>query len=203
MIELKHIDEKVEKVLETQSISRAQQLMQSRSGIWIVSMISFVESALPIPILTDPFMAAGILLNRQQTKKIVVLTTIASVLGGVFAYASAVLFLDVMLSLMTPSMVDQFQRIVSDQESSTAILTLVGAITPVPYTFVAWAIPVIQGSLLTFILVSIFGRGIRYAIVGYCTYQFGPAALQYARRYLGLTSLVVLVLALAYLWYKM
>lgn len=203
MIELKHIDETVEKVLETQSIGRAQRLMQSRSGVWIVSMISFVESALPIPILTDPFLAAAILLNRQNTVKIVVFSTAASVLGGLFAYASAVLFLDVLLGWMTPAMAEQFQTIVSNQESNTAILTLVGAVTPVPYTFVAWAIPVIKGSLLTFLLVSIVGRGFRYVVVGYCTYQFGPAALQYARKYLGLTSLLILLLAVAFLWYKM
>lgn len=203
MINLKNIDTKVEQVLEAQTVSRAQQIMQSRSGLWIVTMISFVESALPIPILTDPFMAGAILLNRHKAVQIVLLTTVASVLGGLFAFASAALFLEVLLSWMTVGMTDQFNQIVSNENSSTAIITLIGAVTPVPYTLVAWAIAVIEGSLLVFIFVSILGRGFRYAVVGYCTYYFGPAAMKYAQKYLGLTSLIVLLLGIAYVWYKM
>lgn len=203
MIELKQIDEKVEKVLEAQSVGRAQRIMQSRSGLWIISMISFVESALPIPILTDPFLAAGILLNRKKTFQIVCITIAASVLGGLFAYASAVLFLDVILRSMTEAMVTDFQSLVENANTNTFILTLVGSVTPIPYTFVVWAVAVLEGSLAVFLLVSIVGRGFRYGIVGYCTYKFGPAALQYARKYLGLSSLVVLILAIAFVIYKM
>lgn len=203
MIELKQIDEKVEKVLEAQTVGRAQRIMRSRSGLWIISMISFVESALPLPILTDPFMVTGILLNRKKTVQIIFWTTIASVVGGVFAFASAVLFLDVVLRFMSEAMVADFHQLTQSSNANTSLLTLVGAVTPIPYTFMAWVVAVLEGSLLAFIVVSFFGRGFRYVVVGYCTYRFGPAALKYARRYLGFTSLIVLVLAIAYVMYKM
>ena len=177
--------------------------MKSRSGLWIIGMISFVESALPIPILTDPFLAAGILLNRQRATLIVILTTLASVLGGVFAFVSAAYFFEILSQYMSAQMTEEFNRIVTNDSASTGVLTLVGAVTPIPYTLVAWAAAVIEGSLLVFILVSVFGRGLRYAIVGYCTYWFGPSALKYAQRYLGFTSLVILVLAAAFVYLKM
>tara|TARA_B100000508_G_scaffold97182_1_gene76129 strand:- start:5819 stop:6430 length:612 start_codon:yes stop_codon:yes gene_type:complete len=203
MINLEQIDEKVEKVLETQSVTKAQRIMQSRSGVLIISMISFVESALPIPLLTDPFLAAGIILNRQKTTVIVIAATAASVIGGLFAFASAALFFDVLVNWMTPGMVDQFNNIVENNDGNTLVLTIVGSVTPVPYTLVAWAVAVIKGSLGVFLVASIFGRGARYVIVGYCTYKFGPAALTYARKYLAITSLFILLLAFAYIWYKM
>lgn len=203
MIELKQIDEKVEKVLEAQTLGRAQRIMRSRSGMWIIAMVSFVESALPLPILTDPFLAAGILMNRQKAAQIVLVTTIASVLGGLFAFASAVLFLDVMLRFVSEGIAQEFHRLVSNTNANIFVLTLIGAVTPIPYTLVAWVVAVLEGSLLTFTFVSIFGRGFRYAVVGYCTYHFGPAALRYARKYLGFTSLVILVLAILYVLYKM
>ena len=203
MIELKQIDEKVEKVLEAPSVSWAQKVMQSRSGLWIIGMISFVESALPLPILTDPFLAAGILLNRQRTIFIVLLTTMASVLGGLFAYISAAYFFEILSGYMSAQMTQEFDRIVSDDSTSTGVLTLVGAVTPIPYTLVAWAVAVIEGSVLVFILISVLGRGFRYSVVGYCTYWFGPSALRYAQRYLGFTSLIILVLAGLYVYLKM
>tara|TARA_B100000508_G_scaffold106241_1_gene84366 strand:- start:4521 stop:5132 length:612 start_codon:yes stop_codon:yes gene_type:complete len=203
MIDLKHIDAKVEQVLETQSVGWAQRVMQSRSGLFIIAMISFVESALPIPILTDPFIAAGILLNRKRTISIIILATLASVLGGLFAFASAAFFFDLIVSYMTADMVAQFNDIIENNDGNTLVLTIVGSVTPIPYTIVAWAVAVIKGNLLVFLVASIFGRGFRYAIVGYCTYKFGPAALTYARKYLAVTSLTILVLAIAYIWYKM
>lgn len=203
MINLEQIDAKVEKVLETQSVGRAQRIMQSRSGIWIISMISFVESALPIPLLTDPFLAAGILLNRTKTINIIVVATIASVLGGLFAYASAALFFDILVSFLSSDMANQLHSIIANNDGNTLVLTIVGAVTPIPYTLVAWAVAVIKGNLLVFILASVLGRGARYVIVGYCTYHFGPAALTYARKYLAITSLIILVGAILYVWHKM
>lgn len=203
MINLEQIDQKVEKVLETQSVSRAQKMMQSRSGLFIVSMISFVESALPLPILTDPFMAAGILLNRSKAVSIVFFVTLASVLGGLFAFASATLFFDIIVGYLTADMATQLNDIVANNDGNTLVLTIVGAVTPIPYTLVAWAIALIKGNLLVFLVASFVGRGLRYAVVGYCTYKFGPAALTYARRYLALTSLLILVLTILYVWYKM
>lgn len=203
MIELEKIDSQVEKVLAAPSVGKAQKILQSRGGIWMIAVIAFIESALPLPILTDPFLVAGILLNRTKAFEITLITTVSSVIGGVAAYFSAVLFLETILNWMSPGVVAQFQNMVSNTEANTFVLTIVGAVTPVPYTLVAWAVAALQGGILVFIVASVVGRAIRYSIVGYCVYRFGPAAMQYARRYVGLTSLVILVLAVAYVWYKM
>jgi membrane protein YqaA with SNARE-associated domain len=169
----------------------------------VLAAISFFESALPVPILTDPFLVAAILLNRAQAIRLVIVTTASSVLGGVMAYVTATYFLESLLRWMTPGIVEHFERLIAGSEESTFILTLLGAITPVPYTLVAWAVAVIEGGVLVFVLASILGRGVRYGIIGYCVYRFGPLATQYAKRYIGVTSVVV-VLALALLvWIKM
>jgi len=203
MIELKEIDSRVEKVLTISTVGRAQKILQSRGGIWMIAAIAFIESALPLPILTDPFLVASILLNRKKSLEIIIITIVSSVMGGVVAFFSALFFLEVVLSFMTPGMVQQFQSIVSNTETNIFVLTIIGAVTPVPYTLVAWAVAVLQGGLITFIVASVLGRTVRYAIVGYCVYRFGPTAMQYARRYVGLTSLVILILAIAFVWYKM
>lgn len=199
----KQLDIEVNKVLETDSVSKAQKILKSRSGLWMISIISFFESALPLPILTDPFLVAAILANRQNAVRIVALTTLASVLGGVFAYYSAVLFFEVILKFMTAGMVEQFQSLVASNQSNTFVITILGAITPVPYTMVAWVVAVLNGSIWVFAAASALGRGLRYVIVGYSVYRFGPLAISYAKKYIGVISVVVLIIALIYLWLKM
>ena len=203
MIELKEIDSKMEQVLANPTVGRAQKILQSKLGLWLIALISFIESALPLPIITDPFLIAGVLLNRQKAVLVVLITVVASVLGGLFAYVSAILFLEVLMQFMTPAMVGEFNSLVSNANTNTFVITILGAITPIPYTLVAWVIAALQGSVVTFLIASVIGRSLRYSIVGYSVYRFGPAASQYARRYIGFTSIVIFILVGILVWYKM
>jgi membrane protein YqaA with SNARE-associated domain len=203
MIKLKDIDSKVEKVLVGPSVGRAQKILQSKLGLWLIAIISFLESALPVPLITDPFLIAGVLLNRKKTVLIVFITITASVIGGMFAYVLALLFLEVLMQFMTTNMVSEFDSLVNGAHTNTFVITILGAITPIPYTLVAWLIAALQGSVVMFLLASIVGRTLRYAVVGYSVYRFGPAASQYARRYIGLISIAIFIFVGLYIWHKM
>lgn len=203
MLDTTKITEHVEQALQSPTANRMQRLLQSRVGLWVIAAISFFESALPVPIITDPFMVAGILANRSRTALIVGITVVFSLLGGLAAFAVAAYFFDIISRYMTVAMQTEFQSLVSFGASDTLITTVTGAITPVPYTITAWVIAVAGGSVWLFIAGSIVGRTIRYAIVGYCAYLFGPTALQYARRSLALTSLAVLLLVGLYILLKL
>lgn len=197
------LEERVEVVLSSRPVSRAQQLMQSRTGATLLAAISFFESALPVPILTDPFLVAAVLMDRVRAVQLVLITTVASVLGGIMAYFTAAYFLETLLRWMTPGMVTQFESLISNSGESIFAITILGAITPVPYTLVAWVVAVLEGGLIMFVIASVLGRGVRYAIIGYCVHRFGPLAMRYARRYIGITSLFVVLAIVALWWLKM
>jgi len=203
MVEPTTLDTHVEKVLNTRTVSRAQVLMGSRSGLWLVGIVSFIESLLPVPIITDPFMVACILANRSRAALVVFITLITSVLGGVCAFIMARYFFGLLEAIMTSNMLEQFQNLIAMDSSNTLLLTLVGAITPIPYTITAWVVAVGEGSLILFIVASVVGRGFRYGVVGLCTYWFGPRALTYARRSLGVTTVAVMVFVGLYVWVKL
>lgn len=203
MIDTSKIDSHVEKVIATQTVTKAHSLMSSKAGLWFIGLVSFLESSLPIPIITDPFMIAGILANRARTGWVVGVTLIGSVLGGVAAFIMARYFFALLESIMTNNMLAQFQSLISLDSSNTLLITLVGSITPIPYTITAWVVAVGEGSLVLFILASIIGRGIRYGVVGVCTYWFGPRAVRYAQRSLGITSIVLLLVAGTVLYFKL
>ena len=197
------LDEQVEKILTTNTVSKAQAVMSSRSGLWLIAGISFLESATPIPVLTDPFMAAAIVLNRTKVTAIIVVTTLASIAGGIAAYFTALLFLDVALALLSPDAAFAVASMTAADQQNIFLLSLIGAFTPVPYTLTAWAVGALQGNLAAFVAASVIGRGARYLIVGLLTYYFGPAAVKIARRYIGITSVVLIVLVGVLFWYKM
>lgn len=199
----KKLDQKVDEILATNTISKAQKVMSSRKGLWLIAVISFIESATPIPVVTDPFMMATIILNRGKYLWIIMITTAASVLGGIAAYFTAYFFVDTVSNLFSPNISFELARFTASADESTFILALVGAFTPVPYTFTAWGIGLLQGDLIPFIAASVLGRGGRYLIGGWLTYRFGHLAVERARRSIGITSIIIIILAVLFFWYKM
>lgn len=194
----KDIEHKIEEVLEANTVTKATEVIKTRFGLTTLGIISFLESALPIPLVTDPFMIAAILLDRTRTARIVLITTLTSVLGGVVAYFMAVFFFDLLFSYLPPIAIEEFYALMGSNGSNTLIITLLGAVTPIPYTTTAWVVGVLKGSLFVFIVASILGRGFRYVIVGYSTYYFGALALKYAKKYIGIVSVFLVLVAVAY-----
>lgn len=202
-MDTKHLDEQVEKILTTTTVSKAQEVMSSRGGLWLIAGISFIESATPVPVLTDPFMMAAIILNRAKYLQIIFITTMASVAGGLAAYFTAIFFLDIALTWLSPEAAFTLASMTATGQDNIFALSLVGAFTPIPYTLTAWAVGAMKGGLPAFITASIVGRSARYFIVGWLTYRFGPAAVSVARKYIGITSIILLILVAAFFWLKM
>lgn len=173
---------------------KMEELANSRLGLCVLALISFVESALPVPLLTDPFLATAVLFNRANVVRIVLITTASSVLGGLAAYSMAYFAFEQLASHLSPTLLHEFNDLIENNDSNALALTLVGAITPIPYTVVAWVVGALSANPLVFIIGSVVGRGARYAIVGFCAYTFGPAALKYARKYILLSSGVAIIL---------
>ena len=198
-------DSEVKQVKNYQNhlLNKVEKLTQSKWGLLILSLISLVESALPVPLLTDPFLAASVLFNRSKVFVLVLVTTLSSVIGGILAYYLAFFAFDLLANMMSANVMVEFNNLADENTSGTLALTLVGAVTPVPYTIVAWLIAVLKGNILIFIVGSIIGRGFRYSVVGYCTYKFGPMALDYAKKYIVTSSVIVFLIAGLVIWLKM
>lgn len=172
---------------------------KTKYGSWLLGGISFLESALPLPLLTDPFLSAYILADKSRVAFGVFITTITSIAGGVAAYLMAAGFYSVLTNtVLTGATLEEFHSIATILQDSVFWFTLAGAFTPVPYTLVGLAAGFVEANILLFILASVIGRGTRYAIVGYLTYHFGEQALQIARQRILLTSIVGFVLVVVY-----
>lgn len=171
---------------------QARTLLRTKYGLWFVGFISYAESALPVPLITDPFLIIYIIANEGQVIRGVLVTTVMSVIGGVSAFAVAAFFQPYILSLLSADALLQFESIVTRFQDEMFIVTILGAVTPVPYTLVSLAAGFVEGSLLIFVLASFIGRGGRYALVGYITHKFGIRAMEKIRTQMfGLTLVTV------------
>lgn len=173
-------------------------------GLWGLGAISFVESALVVPIVTDPFLIAYILANRNKAVRGVLVTLITSLMGGLVAYFSAVGFFEVIITpLISDETIKQIQIFSTQFTDGAFLLTLAGAVTPVPYTLVAIAAGLVKASVFAFVAASFLGRGGRYAVVGWLTYRFGERAIAIARRQIVFATILCGLLFVFYVIYKM
>jgi len=181
---------------------KASGLIDSRFGLWFLGLLSFVESALVIPIVTDPFMVAYIMVHRTRAMVAVLVTTLSSVFGGFVAYVTAAFMIDLMQKL-SPGTIAAFNQMIENYRDDTFILGLLGALTPIPFTITALVAGTIKGNLIFFLLGAFVGRLLRYGVVGYLTYRFGERVLGLARKNIVFSSIVTIILIAIYTWYKM
>lgn len=185
------------------AVKKAGQLLRSRFGIWALGILSFGESALLLPIVTDPFMVAYIVANRARAFQAFVVTTATSVLGGVFAFLTAAFFMELIARYFSEKTAQAFHDVTALFSEGTFMLAFLGALTPIPYTLTAIVAGALEGSLVMFIVGSIIGRVLRYGIFAYLTYRFGEASLELARKNILLMSLLSILVVVLYVWHKM
>jgi len=182
---------------------QAVKTARSPYGLWGLGFISFIESALMVPIITDPFLVAYIIAHKKKAIVGVVFTTLASVLGGITAYVFAVGFFDMMAPFLSTGHIEQVYSFAERFQEGTFILTLLGAITPVPYTLVALAAGFVHGNFILFVLATVIGRGLRYVLVGYLTYYFGERGMVLIKKNLFWTSIILFAAVATYILIKM
>lgn len=182
---------------------KAAGLINSRFGLWFLGLLSFVESLLLIPLITDPFMAAYIMVHKDKAVKAVVVTVVTSMLGGLIAYITAAFFMDFVLSYLSADTVSVFGQMTEKVKNETFTLAFLGAVTPVPFTLAALAAGAIKGNLALFMLGAFTGRALRYSVVGYFSYKFGHKAMELAQKNIVILSVLTVIAVAAYVLYKM
>ena len=170
-----------------------------------LAILSFAESSfLPIP--PDVMLGPMSMAKPQSAWRYAVLATLFSVFGGIFGYFLGVLFEPVMLQF-----IDKFGYIptyVSVKQLFNdwgfwAVL-LAGA-TPIPYKIFTIGAGILKFNLFSFILASVFGRGLRFFILSSLMKFNGNRIDQFCRTYFTKYGRILLIglilLILVYIFY--
>ena len=153
-------------------------LAAHKSSKYYLAAVSFIESSF-FPIPPDVMVIPMIISKKDDFFKIFLITTIFSVLGGIFGYFIGAFFFDIGMQIMTfYSYEDKLISIKNNLINSEGFYAWLGILflagfTPLPYKVFTIASGLIGFNILIFILISLISRGLRFFIVSYLSYKFG------------------------------
>ena len=159
----------------------------------VLGFISMIESVIfPLPV--DPFLAGLTLAVPKKAFRFAFICTIGSVIGGVIGWFLGYLIGPSIenLFLYFPWFTEEkFNAVKFAYKENGMLIIFLGAFTPLPYKIITITSGIAEVNIITFVLMSILGRGIRFFIVAYLVKFFGKPALLFLQKHLLISSSVL------------
>lgn len=165
--------------------------INSQASLYILAALAFAESSF-FPIPPDTIMIPLALINPALSLFYAFVTTVSSVVGGVFGY-----FIGnkggkaVVKKIISENKLYQV-KLLYQKYDVWAIL--VAGFSPIPYKIFTIAAGLFDLNLKRFIIASFFGRGGRFFLVGGLIFIFGDKIKAFLSQYLELTIIGLTVL---------
>ena len=159
-------------------------LAAHKSSKYYLAIVSFVESSF-FPIPPDVMVVPMVISKKNDFIKIFLITTIFSVLGGMFGYLIGAFFFEFGAHIMSfYGYEDKLSKIKENLVNSDGFYAWLGVLflagfTPLPYKVFTIASGLIGFNFLIFVLISLISRGLRFFIVSYLSYKFGDLFNEY------------------------
>lgn len=178
------------------------QWARHRRAPWFLGGLSFAESSF-FPIPPDVMLAPMSLANPSRAWWFALITTVASVAGGVLGYFIGVFAFDMVAPLISDGR--YYEGYLRAQEWFAHWgfwAVLLAGFSPIPYKVFTIAAGVASMALIPFILASLLGRGARFFLVAMLMALGGPRMEALLHRYvdrLGWATVVIAILAVIWL----
>jgi membrane protein YqaA with SNARE-associated domain len=147
-------------------LRRADLFSNNKWGLALLALIAFADSSV-LPVLPDLFLV------------------IASSLGGIVGYGIGHLawaaFGQTLIAVYGQA--DNFQRYQKLVEDWGLWLIIAKSLTPIPFKFIAIAAGAASMNLLTFVIATVIGRALHFAIVAALVGLWGQQFLQLIEKY--------------------
>lgn len=166
----------------------------------ILFWTAFLESSVFL-VPPDVILVAILLTGVKNWKYYALLTTIASVLGGIFGYIIGFYLFDTvgLWIINTYSLEETFLKVSQLYETYAFWVVFISAFSPIPYKIFTVGAGVFHINLLMFIIASLIGRGLRFFIVSYLVYVFGERFVATIQKYFNALTLIVALIIIAIL----
>lgn len=157
--------------------------------------VSFIESSV-FPIPPDVLLIPMVLAERAKWLRYAFVCTVSSVLGALLGYFIGAFLYETVgeAVLRFYGKEDAFQEVAAWYNSWGGWGVLFAAVTPFPYKVLTIFSGATGLNIPIFILVSILGRGLRFFLVAWLLYQFGPPIRTFIEKNLGLLFTLFMVL---------
>ena len=183
-----------------------------KSSKYYLAIISFVESSF-FPIPPDIMVIPMVISKKKDFIKIFLITTIFSVMGGIFGYFIGAFFFEFGVHIMNfYGYEDKLFNIKESLINSNGFYAWLGILflagfTPLPYKVFTIASGLIGFNFFIFILISLISRGLRFFIVSYLSYKFGNLFDKFMNKHGSkwftiLGVIIVIIVSIIYLIFK-
>lgn len=177
---------------------RAMQWARHRHAPWYLGGLSFAESSF-FPIPPDVMLAPMSLANPSRAWWFALITTVASVAGGVLGYFIGAFAFDLVEPVIRDGRYWEGYLKAGEWFDAWGFWAiLVAGFSPIPYKVFTIAAGAASMTLLPFVLASILGRGARFFLVAGLMALGGPRMEAMLQRYvdrLGWATVILIVLA--------
>jgi len=143
----------------------------------ILAIEAFIESSF-FPIPPDVMIVPMVISKKEQFIRIALIATIFSVLGALFGYYIGYSFHEISIRIFEfygYEYSDSFKENFTTGGGFFAWLGILvtAGFTPLPFKLLTISSGIIHFNLISFILICIITRGLRFFIVAYLAYRFG------------------------------
>lgn len=150
------------------------ELAKHRQAEYYLGGLSFAESSF-FPIPPDVMLMPMSLARPEHWVRFALLTTIASVLGGILGYFIGVWAYEWLESILTTGgYADKFEQAKSLFSTWGVWAILVAGFSPIPYKLFTITAGLLSMAFLPFVIASAVGRGARFFLVAGLVAKAGP-----------------------------
>lgn len=165
-----------------------------------LAALSFAESSF-FPIPPDVMLAPMAVSRPRHSLRLALITTVASVAGGLLGYAIGFFALEALMPWIEQAgLRGEYHEAVAWFETWGLWVVLLAGFTPLPYKVFTLAAGALSLALVPFLLASLIGRGVRFCLVGTLAGRLGPRLDPWLRRWMEWLGWGVVVLAIVAWW---
>ncbi len=157
--------------------------------------LSFAESSF-FPVPPDPLLMAIVFSKGKEWLRLALITTLASVIGGMFGYFLGATVFDSIGDWVISSyhLQEDFETVERWFRDYSFIAVLGAAFTPIPYKIFTLSAGFFSINFPGFVLASVIGRGARFTAVAALANYLGKKHKNKIEKYIDLVSIGLLTL---------
>ena len=170
-----------------------KRLLNSRTSTLILCLWAFTEAFI-FPIPPDPFLIALIVANKKNFIFYSLLCTVFSLLGGITGYYIGFIFWDEIGIHITEylALTDQINSFKELYNANGSLAVFIAGVSPIPYKLVTIISGISSMNFLYFCFFSGLSRGLRFFLIGFLIFWFGPRVQSFIENRLGLLTLMTI-----------
>ena len=187
-----------------QLYQKSLKLAAHKNAKFFLALISFAESSF-FPIPPDIMIVPMVVAKRTDYKKIFLIATLFSAIGGLFGYFIGSVFLEFGMKVVEfYGYESKVINLKNNLSTGSGLYVWLGTLflagfTPLPFKVFTITSGIISFNLFIFFFICLLARGLRFFIVAYLSFKFGEIFSKFmekeAAKWFTMTGLIIVAIA--------